>query len=149
MATPVFAAGNYGVAGCGLGSMLFGNQNTREHQVLAATTNGSSWNQTFAMSSGTLNCSPQLNLKTAEVKKNMNMFISANNEALAVDIAKQNGETILALSQIVGCKDAQYLGTKLQSRYSTIYQQNSIHSVTNNMYDVIASDNYLAENCQL
>ena len=45
ISSSAFAAG-YGTAGCGLGSMLFGNQKGMV-QVLAATTNGISGNQTF------------------------------------------------------------------------------------------------------
>ena len=50
-------AQNVGMAGCGLGSVLFGNQNTVLMQLLAATTNGILWNQSFGITTGTLNCS--------------------------------------------------------------------------------------------
>src|SRR5262245_61167540 len=48
--------GAYGQAGCGLGSMLFGKDNSKLMQVLAATTNGIGGNQSFAIPSGTSNC---------------------------------------------------------------------------------------------
>ncbi len=49
----------YGMAGCGLGSILFGETENRGGQILAATTNGIYGNGTFAMSSGTSNCVPE------------------------------------------------------------------------------------------
>src|SRR5207302_8961923 len=44
----------YGLAGCGLGSMIFGDQKGWI-QVLAATTNGTFGTQTLVISSGTWN----------------------------------------------------------------------------------------------
>ena len=49
--------GNHPMAGCGLGYVLFGhNDNSPIMQVLAATTNGISGNQTFGMTTGTSGC---------------------------------------------------------------------------------------------
>ncbi|MGZ7153809.1 DUF3015 family protein, partial [Streptococcus pyogenes] len=46
-----------GPAGCGLGSTyVFPDANQWWQHVLAATTNGTSGNQTFGMTSGTLGC---------------------------------------------------------------------------------------------
>src|SRR5690606_10475644 len=51
------AAGGHGPAGCGLGTeVVFKNANQWWQHVLAATTNGTSGNQTFGMTSGTLGC---------------------------------------------------------------------------------------------
>ena len=44
----------YGIAGCGLGSVLFGTSGG----VFAYTTNSSSGNQVFGITSGTSNCLP-------------------------------------------------------------------------------------------
>ncbi len=142
-------SGHYGMSGCGLGSVLFGESENKGGQILSSTTNGLYSNNTFGMSSGTSNCVPEKSAKTAELKKNMNMFISANKEALANDIVKSDGDTILALSKIVGCTDSDYLGAKLQSRYGIIYKKNDANSVTDNMFDTITHDRYLVENCQL
>jgi hypothetical protein len=52
--SPAFAKGNHTMAGCGLGYVLFGNSdNSRLMQILAATTNGTSGNQTLLFSSST------------------------------------------------------------------------------------------------
>lgn len=38
-AGPVYAGPEYGIAGCGLGSVFFGRQNTLGSQILASTSN--------------------------------------------------------------------------------------------------------------
>ena len=139
----------YGMAGCGLGSVLFGETESRGGQILAATTNGIYGNGTFGMSSGTSNCVPDRSASSAAVKKNMDMFVAANREALANDIAKSNGETIVTMSNIMGCNDSAYLGAKLQSRYESIFDSKEDMKVSDNMYNTVTSDRYLVENCKL
>ncbi len=139
----------YGMAGCGLGSVLFGETESRGGQILAATTNGIYGNGTFGMSSGTSNCVPDTSASSAAMRKNMDMFVTANRESLANDIAKSNGETILAISNIMGCKDSAYLGAKLQSRYETIFSSKEDATVSDNMFNTVSTDRYLVENCKL
>lgn len=139
----------YGMAGCGLGSVLFGETESRGGQILAATTNGVYGNNSFAMSSGTSNCVPEHSESTAQIRKNMEMFVAANKESLANDIAKSNGETITAISNIMGCKDSTYLGAKLQARYETIFASKENTVVSDNMMNTVANDRYLVENCKL
>lgn len=141
--------GYYGMSGCGLGSVLFGESENRGGQILAATTNGFYSNHTFGMSSGTSNCVPEKSAKTAQIKKNVDMFVAANREALANDIVKSNGETIVTISNIMGCTDASYLGAKLQSRYEDIFNAKEDIAVSDNMFNTVTSDRYLLENCKL
>lgn len=140
---------DFGMAGCGLGSVLFGETESRGGQILAATTNGIYGNNTFGMSSGTSNCVPEHSATTAQMKKNMEMFVAANRESLANDVAKSNGETIMAISNIMGCKDSSYLGAKLQSRYENIFTSKENSEISENMYNTAVSDRYLVENCKL
>ncbi len=42
--------------GCGLGTMVFDGQQGKVYKVLGATTNGTSGNQTFGITFGTLGC---------------------------------------------------------------------------------------------
>lgn len=139
----------YGMAGCGLGSVLFGESENRGGQILAGTTNGLYFNNTFGMSSGTSNCVPDQSGSTAAIKKNMEMFVAANKESLANDIAKSNGDTIIAISKIMGCKDSVYLGAKLQARYENIFISKESSDVSENMFNTVATDRYLLENCKL
>ena len=139
----------YGMAGCGLGSILFGETESKGGQVLAATTNGVYSNNTFGMSSGTSNCTPEQSKKMSSIRKNVQMFVAANREALANDIAKSNGETIVTLGNIIGCNDNNYLGSKLQSRYEKIFNSKEEKVVANNMFNTVTTDRYLVENCKL
>ncbi len=104
---------DYGPAGCGLGSMMIGS-NPGFSQVFASTTNGTSNSQTFGISSGTSNCSTKGG--TASTRS----FIEGNLEALAKDMARGQGETIVALSALAGCADASAVGTVLQSQFKSV-----------------------------
>ena len=104
---------NYGPAGCGLGSMLIGSEPSFS-QVFAGTTNGTSGNQTFGISSGTSNCDTQGGMASTR------SFIEGNREALAKDMARGQGETIVALSSLAGCADAGAVGAVLQSQFKSV-----------------------------
>lgn len=115
-ATPVIAASGYGAAGCGLGSMIFGNDPSKVKQVLAATTNGTVASQTFGITTGTLNCDASGTNVTDALE-----FIEGNREILAKDAARGRGETIAGLSQIAGCASPDAVGAALQSQYREIF----------------------------
>lgn len=140
---------DYGMSGCGLGSVLFGETESRGGQVLSSTTNSIYSNNTFGMMSGTSNCSQDNSEDTAAVRKNMENFIAVNQQALANDIAKNQGENLIALSDIMGCTDVPYLGAKLQSEYNDIFSEKTIEVITDQVYESVASDRYLTENCKL
>jgi hypothetical protein len=106
--------GRYGAAGCGLGSMAFGDQQGGI-QILAATTNGILGNQTFGITFGTSNCGPSL---FAQGTRN---FVEANREVLAKDIARGEGEAIGALTVINACADSRLVGAALQARFGAIF----------------------------
>lgn len=119
LASTALAEG-YGSAGCGLGSIIFGNE-PGFIQVLAATTNGSSANQTFAISTGTSNCSSsEASAETAKA------FVESNRDALAKDVARGQGETIASLSTLAGCSDAGAVGVTLQQSFQSIFPQASV-----------------------
>ncbi len=106
--------GQYGAAGCGLGSLVFGNQQGGV-QILAATTNGTFGSQTFGITTGTSNCGAGL---MASGTKN---FVEANREVLAKDISRGTGEAIGALAVINACADSSKIGAALQKNFSAIF----------------------------
>jgi hypothetical protein len=110
--------GNYGTAGCGLGSLAFGNQ-AGAVQILAATTNGTFGSQTFGITTGTSNCGPGL---FAMGTKN---FVEANREVLAKDISRGEGEAIGALAVINRCEDSARIAVALQRNFSAIFPSES------------------------
>lgn len=139
----------YGMAGCGLGSVLFGESDNRGGQVLAGTTNSVYSNNTFGMSSGTSNCVPEKSINSAMVRKNVRLFVTANKEALANDIVKSNGEALVTVSKIMNCEDTKYLGAKLQSRYETMFNASTEEKIADNIFETVSNDRYLVENCKL
>jgi hypothetical protein len=109
-------ADGYGTAGCGLGSIVFGAQSGFV-QVFAATTNGTSGNQTFGITSGTSNCGA-----SAMAMEGTKVFIEGNREALAKDAARGSGETIVALRNIASCEaPTEQVGSALQQNFGKLF----------------------------
>jgi len=101
-AVPAVAFSADNIGGCGWGAKLFDGQSGVVPQVLAVTTNGTSGNQTFGITTGTSGCSQdgaiKSNWKTA-------MFIDGNKERLARDMSIGNGETLDSLAHLIGVRD--------------------------------------------
>lgn len=134
--------GTYGTAGCGLGSLAFGNQ-PGAVQILAATTNGTLANQTFGITTGTSNCGAGL---VAMGTKN---FVEANREVLAKDMSRGQGETIGALTVMAGCTDSRAVGAALQSNFDKIFpnEQATSDDVAKALLETLGADKSLG--CQL
>ena len=115
--------GGYGTAGCGLGSLLFGNQ-PGLIQVLAATTNGTFGSQTFGITTGTSNC-----VDAAAPVVNVGAFIETNRPILAKDMARGQGETIATLSDLAGCTDSAAVGPTLQKNYRKVFSSNDLTDI--------------------
>jgi hypothetical protein len=115
----------YGAGGCGLGSMLLGNE-PGMIQILVLTLNSIAYNQTFGISSGTLNC--EKNPTKFVSNPQLTQFVSANLDSLAKEIAKGEGETLNTLTELAGIssdkKSATFL--KLQANFSTIFPSEKV-----------------------
>lgn len=121
-----FAAEGYGSAGCGLGSLIFGNE-PGFVQVFAATTNGTFQSQTFGITSGTSNCEKQAKFAGNEKMKE---FVVANLDNLAKDIAMGRGESLDTLSELMGIsaeKKAE-VHAKMQSNFSNIFTSERVEA---------------------
>jgi hypothetical protein len=134
--------GSYGAAGCGLGSLVFGNQ-AGMVQVLAATTNGTFASQTFGITTGTSNCGAGL---IASGTKN---FVEANRESLAKDMSRGQGETIGALTVMAGCADSHQVGAALQAHFEQIMPtaQATSDDIAKALLETLKSDKSLG--CQI
>jgi hypothetical protein len=115
----VKGSGRYGTAGCGLGSMAFGDQ-PGAIQILAATINGIMGNQTFGITFGTSNCGPSI------LAEGTRKFVEANRELLAKDMARGGGESIGALTVLHGCADSRAVGAALQARFPVVFPSGSV-----------------------
>lgn len=134
-----FAQSGVGPAGCGLGNMLLG----KDSQIFASTTNGTSGSQTFGITSGTSNC------ERAGSMAQMTMFVESNRVALSNEAARGQGETVAALSSILGCSDASQLGAEMKANYAEIFanKENSI-AISRSIQNTLQKNSTLAQTCQ-
>lgn len=122
MASTSFA-GSYGAAGCGLGSVIFKDQ-PGPIQVVAATTNGISGNQTFGITSGTLNCGSPLFASNNQI----NHFVAQNMDTLARDIAQGQGVTLTAFAELLQIPAAEQdeFARKLQANFDKVFTSDQV-----------------------
>ncbi len=115
-------------AGCGVGSMAFGDEDGVLYQLFATFTNGIFGNQTFGMSTGTLECAPA---DFASKEEKLNKFVAENMDVLAQDIAAGQGESLDTLSELMEIpedKKADFYAT-VHENFSKIYTSEDIQSV--------------------
>ena len=131
-------------AGCGVGSQLFDGQSGLAPNVLAATTNGISGNNTFGMSSGTLGCDQNDTVTAAA-----DTFLDANMERVARDMATGEGEALETLATLMGVEaaDRATFYSVSQSNFKTIYSRDDVSSseVLASLKAVMSSDATLAK----
>jgi hypothetical protein len=135
-----FSGQGYGLAGCGLGSIVFG-QKPGMIQIVAATLNGTG-GQTFAITTGTSNCDiPEMGQQAA-------VFIEVNRQALAKEAARGQGETVAGLAAILNCSDASAFGQSLQKNYESIFapEKNS-YDATRAILKAINTNSALQASC--
>lgn len=106
--------------GCGLGGYAVGQETGLIWKLVGTFLNGLCANQTFAMTSGTLGCGQPQSLAVLE---QMNIFVADNMDALAVDIAQGNGESLDALAEIasVPVDERPAFYSTLQQNFDKIY----------------------------
>lgn len=95
------AQGGYGMAGCGLGSLVF-HENTTGIQIVAATLNGTGY-QTFGITSGTSNC---VSGGVVKAQREQAAFAEVNFQDLKRNMATGGGEYLTSFSTLLGCEDA-------------------------------------------
>jgi hypothetical protein len=116
LASGAFAAVN-DQTGCGLGSQIIKDDSSALMLALQATTNGTSANQTFGITSGTSGC------KKAKLVMNERAqeFVASNMDQLAKEIAIGQGESIDTLAELLNVEDKVAFATALQTNYNSIY----------------------------
>lgn len=140
------AAGENNVGSCGWGSKVWAGQKGIVPQIGATSTNGTSGNQTFAITSGTSGCTQDgavsSNWKTA-------MFIDGNKTGLAMDMSKGSGESLDSLAQLLGVKDADKAAfsriTKENFAKIFVGEQASVEQIALGLKQVLSADSTLAQ----
>lgn len=143
------AAGENNIGNCGWGAKLFDGQRGIAPQVLAVTTNGTSGNQTFGITTGTSGCTQdgvvKSNWKTA-------MFIDGNKTSLARDMSTGSGESLESLAKLIGIQDqhkaAFFQVTK--ENFARIFASDNVTTdqVVASLKQVLATDSQLAQYSQ-
>jgi len=142
--TSALAVG-YGPAGCGLGSVVFGSEPGFQ-QVFAATTNGTSGNQTFGISSGTSNCVPA---SKAQAFNGQREFLGLNLSSVAKESAQGDGETLRAFATTLGCSSDAYesVAKAMQANHQVIFGKPGVDAVLFQTHRTLQSDQTISKRC--
>tara|TARA_R110001583_G_scaffold112950_2_gene263268 strand:- start:7342 stop:7821 length:480 start_codon:yes stop_codon:yes gene_type:complete len=131
--------------GCGLGSMVFAGQEGKVVKVLGATTNGTSGNQTFGITFGTLGCD---GTGTVTSSAKLALFIDGNMDNLARDMSKGEGETLSTLATVWGVaeQDQAAFNEVAQANFSEVFTSENVTSqaVLENLNNLMAANIELA-----
>jgi hypothetical protein len=135
-----FAAGTIrDNCGCGIGTMALGeNEPTVISQIAATFLNVICGNQTFGITSGTLECN-----ESAGIAQNsrIQQYVSDNMDQLAADIAVGQGDSLNALADLmnVPANNRAGLYASLQSNFDHIFTTSEVSSteVVRNLDKVI------------
>lgn len=123
--------------GCGLGSMAWRGQSGMVPQILAVTTNGFLFNQSFGITFGTSGCDPNGRV-TGGTGRMVLAFVENNMEQLAMDASRGQGETLETLAGIMEI-DKNELAEKVQSNFAVIFPDENVDAVqvTLNLFEVV------------
>lgn len=139
----VAKAAPYGTAGCGLGSIVFGDD-AGIVQIFAATTNGTFATQTFGITSGTSNCVDMG--RSASVDQEA--FVKMNYASLMRDAAAGKGEYLSAMATLLGCEVPSHesFAQVAQSKHEVIFAENAEPSMALDSMKAEARNNETLKN---
>lgn len=115
-------AGVNSQTGCGLGSMIIKDDSSAVLLALQATTNGTSGNQTFGITSGTSGCKKTKFVMNERAEE----FVASNMDQLAKEIAMGQGESVDTLAELLAADDKEAFASALQSNYNSIYTSQNV-----------------------
>lgn len=137
----------YGMAGCGFGSLVISND-TMLAQIGAATLNGTSLNQSSAIScTGSSNCE-LTKADLADVEQSV--FISVNLGSLERDMVTGDGSYLRAWAQVLGCEeDGDYsaFAQLSQSQYPRIFATRNPEQVRSRYLEAVRRSERLSGRC--
>ncbi|VAW87498.1 FIG00953225: hypothetical protein [hydrothermal vent metagenome] len=148
-ATLIFGSGSAmaaapGGPGCGWGNMLFDGESGMGSHFLASTTNGTSGNKTFGMTSGTNGCSVGDTLTYGG-----SSMISSIMDEFSEDVARGHGEALDAVAVMMGVEkaDRDIFAAVVHKNFNAIFPNDQVtaQQVTNSLLTVMKSDLRLAK----
>ena len=126
------------IGSCGWGSKVFDGQSGVAPQVLAVTTNGTSGNQTFGISSGTLGCTQD---GVVRPPTKVRVLLMSSLDSLAVDMARGDGETLQSLASLLAVQEQD------KARFFVAMQDNFVRIFPNE--NVTADEVFMSMNAVL
>lgn len=134
-----------GGPGCGWGNMLFKGQKGLPSHMVASTTNASSGNATFGMTSGTNGCRTDGTL-TYEGKPML--VVSTMMDELSEDMAKGEGEALTTYAVVLGVplEDRAHFKSVTNQHFSEIFSSADVtaEQVLESTLNVMKRDETLA-----
>lgn len=135
-----------GGAGCGWGNLLFDGQSGAASHVLALTTNGSTGNNTFGVTSGTNGCSSS---GTIQYGGKEVVQVGAVMDEFSEDVARGDGEVLTAMAVTLGVsqEDRAYFKQTMQQNFATIFPKEDVtqEDVLAGMWQVLGEDEVLSK----
>ncbi|MFK8328687.1 DUF3015 domain-containing protein [Pseudomonas sp. BJa5] len=138
-------AGQAGGGGCGWGNMLFDGKSGLGPHLLATTTNGTSGNATFGLTSGTNGCDSSVRLGYGG-----RSWLAMNGmlDSVAEDMAQGHGEALDAYATLLGIEqdDRAHFAKVAQDNFATIFSAPDVtgEQVLTATLDVMSRDQQLA-----
>lgn len=134
-----------GGGGCGWGNMLFEGQRGLAPHLLATTTNGTSGNATFGLTSGTNGCDSHVKLGYGG--RSM-LAMNGMLDSIAEDMAQGQGEALDAYATLLGVEksDRSHFAQVTHANFDSIFSKADVTSeqVLANTLDVMSKDAQLA-----
>ncbi len=135
-------AAKFGVAGCGLGSIVFKDE-AGPIQIVAATLNGTGF-QTIGITVGTSNCEQPGNQIVGQ-----EAFMRANYASVMRDAAAGEGQYLSALGTMLGCEEAALprFSQVAQEGHGRIFSEATPEASLKEIKSSVARDAVLAGQC--
>jgi len=145
-----FSASSFAVSpggpNCGWGNMLLEGQSGLPMHFLATTTNGTSGNKTFGMTTGTNGCTTRGSLTYGGTGM---VDLSAIMDEFSNDVARGHGDalTTIAVSFNISAEDRMHFSSVMQQNFNTIFPSAEVtaEDVMASVLDVMKSDSKLAQ----
>jgi len=136
-----------GDAGCGIGSLII-QKNSKISQLVAATINTTTLTQAFGITSGTSNCSAN---GIVFRDKEATVFVEANLQNLKIDMARGQGESLSAFTQLMGCRseDVSSFGMMTRKNYESLFPNSHVqpNELLQSIKNEIRNDSLLNAHC--
>lgn len=137
----------YGMAGCGLGSMIFKN-NVRSEQWLASIFNDLIIPQSIVITTGTSNC---VDVDEEQMQAEQEIFIDTNLHSLRLESARGDGENLRAFADLLGCQKEGLFDTfasSSQGQHSFIFSDAQPSAIAERYREVLKRSRALKARCE-